>query len=114
MTVELDEGVLRLTFQRPEVLNALTGLMAVTVAEQLERATADDDVRVVVITGSGGSFSAGADISGADAHERFDVARARRRQPDHPGRGRLLQARRSRRSTGSRPAWAARSRSPPT
>ena len=73
MTVELADGVLRLTFTRPEVLNALSGLMAVTVAEQLERATADDDVRVVVITGSGGSFSAGADISGADAHERFDV-----------------------------------------
>ena len=74
MTVELDGGVLRLTFRRPEVLNALSGLMAVTVAEQLERATADDDVRVVVITGSGGSFSAGADISGGEAAvERFDV-----------------------------------------
>jgi enoyl-CoA hydratase len=71
--VELDGGVLRLTFTRPEVLNALSGPMSVTVAEQLERAHADDDVRVVVITGSGGSFSAGADISGADAHERFDV-----------------------------------------
>jgi enoyl-CoA hydratase len=71
--VALDDGVLRLTFTRPEVLNALSGPMAVTVAEQLERAHADDDVRVVVITGSGGSFSAGADISGADAHEKFDV-----------------------------------------
>ena len=47
--------------------------MAVTLAEQLERATADDDVRVVVITGSGGSFSAGADIGGEAARERFDV-----------------------------------------
>ena len=73
MTVELDGGVLRLTFRRPEVLNAMSGRMAVTLAEQLERATADDDVRVVVITGSGGSFSAGADIGGAEAHERFDV-----------------------------------------
>ena len=73
MTVELDGGVLRLTFRRPEVLNALSGLMALTVAEQLERATADDDVRVVVITGSGGSFSAGADIGGEAAVERFDV-----------------------------------------
>lgn len=73
LQVELDDGVLRLRFTRPEVLNALSGPMAVTVAEQLERAHADDDVRVVVITGSGGSFSAGADISGADAHERFDV-----------------------------------------
>jgi enoyl-CoA hydratase len=73
MSVELDDGVLRLTFTRPEVLNALSGLMAVTVAEQLERAHADDEVRVVVIAGSGGYFSAGADISGADAHEKFDV-----------------------------------------
>jgi enoyl-CoA hydratase len=73
MSVELAGGVLRLTFTRPDVLNALSGPMAVTVAEQLERAHADDDVRVVVLTGSGGSFSAGADISGEDAHERFDV-----------------------------------------
>ena len=71
--VSLDGGVLRLTFTRPDVLNALSGHMAVTVAEQLERAHADDDVRLVVIAGSGGSFSAGADISGADAHENFDV-----------------------------------------
>ena len=34
---------------------------------------ADDGVRCVVLTGSGGSFSAGADVSGPDAHERFDV-----------------------------------------
>ena len=73
MTVELVDGVLRLTFQRPEVLNAMSGLMALTLAEQLERANADDDVRVVVITGSGGSFSAGADIGGEAAVERFDV-----------------------------------------
>jgi enoyl-CoA hydratase len=73
MSVELVDGVLRLTFTRPEVLNALSGLMALTLAEQLERATADDAVRVVVISGSGGSFSAGADISGAEAHEKFDV-----------------------------------------
>ena len=51
MRVELDGGVLRLTFTRPEVLNALSPLMALTVAEQLERAHADDEVRVVAITG---------------------------------------------------------------
>lgn len=73
MSVDLDGGVLRLRFTRPDVLNALSPLMAVTLAEQLERAHADDEVRVVVISGSGGSFSAGADISGEAAVEKFDV-----------------------------------------
>ncbi|WP_372736244.1 enoyl-CoA hydratase [Nocardioides sp.] len=73
MRVDLADGVLTLTFNRPEVLNALSGPMAITLAEQLERAHADDAVRMVVLTGSGGSFSAGADISGEEAIENFDV-----------------------------------------
>jgi enoyl-CoA hydratase len=73
LQVELVDGVLRLRFARPEVLNALSGPMAVTLAEQLERASAEDDIRAVVIAGSGGSFSAGADISGENAVENFDV-----------------------------------------
>ena len=72
LTVALDDGVLRLTFTRPEVLNALSGPITITLAEQLEWATAADEVRVVVIAGSGGSFSAGADISGENAVENFD------------------------------------------
>lgn len=62
--VELTDGVLRLTIDRPQALNALTPDMPVLMAAELERATARDDVRVVVLTGTGRAFSTGADISG--------------------------------------------------
>ena len=71
--VRLDGGVLRLTMDRPEHLNAMTGEMADRAAEELEGAAARDDVRVVLLTGTGDAFSSGADLSGADAHENFDV-----------------------------------------
>jgi enoyl-CoA hydratase len=74
LLVELrDGGALWLTFNRPEVFNAFSGELSVALAERLEGAAVDDDVRVVVLTGAGAAFSAGADISGEDAVERFDV-----------------------------------------
>jgi enoyl-CoA hydratase len=68
-----DGGALWLTFNRPEVFNAFSGELSVALAERLEDAASNDAVRVVVLTGEGPAFSAGADISGEDAHERFDV-----------------------------------------
>jgi enoyl-CoA hydratase len=73
LEVRVENGALRLTLNRPEVLNALSGTMADDLAVLLEEATARDDVRLVVVTGTGAAFSAGADLSGADAHEHFDV-----------------------------------------
>lgn len=62
LSVRVADSVLWLTFDRPEVLNAVDGpLMAALVAE-LEGARGRDDVRVVVITGTGAGFSAGADM----------------------------------------------------
>ena len=68
-----DDGVLTIRFDRPEAYNALTDAMTHGAAELLERAGARDDVRVVVLTGTGPAFTTGADIAGEDAHERFDV-----------------------------------------
>jgi len=67
------DGALWLTFNRPEVFNAFSPELSVALAERLEDAGGNDAVRVVVITGTGAAFSAGADISGDNAHERFDV-----------------------------------------
>ena len=73
LEVRLADGALWLTLNRPDVFNALTGEMADDLARLVEEATARDDVRVVAMTGTGQAFSAGADISGANAHEHFDV-----------------------------------------
>lgn len=70
----VEDGALRLTLNRPDVLNALSAAMADDLAAQIEEATARDDVRVVVLTGSGAAFCAGADISGPNAHEHLDVS----------------------------------------
>ncbi|MCW2851651.1 MAG: paaG 3 [Nocardioides sp.] len=69
----LDDGALWLTLDRPEVFNALSPQLAADLARLLEEAVSREEVRVVVLTGSGPAFSTGADISGEDAHEQFDV-----------------------------------------
>jgi len=74
LDVRVEDGALRLRLNRPHVFNALSAPMADELAAVIEEATARDDVRVVVVTGTGPAFSTGADISGADAHEHFDVS----------------------------------------
>lgn len=73
LELRVEDGALWVTLNRPEVLNALGAEMADDLARVVEEARVRDDVRVVVITGTGEAFSTGADISGADAHEHFDV-----------------------------------------
>jgi enoyl-CoA hydratase len=63
LEVRVADSVLWLTFNRPEVLNAVDGPMMASLASSLEDARARDDVRVVVITGTGAGFSAGADMA---------------------------------------------------
>lgn len=59
-----DDGVLLLTLNRPERLNALGGRLVPEFMDACRRARADDDVRAVVVTGAGRGFCAGADLSG--------------------------------------------------
>ncbi|MFT4199469.1 enoyl-CoA hydratase-related protein [Gordonia sp. (in: high G+C Gram-positive bacteria)] len=58
-----DAGIARLTINRPDRMNALSGTVSLRIRAALDEWAERDDVRVVVITGSGGSFSAGADIT---------------------------------------------------
>jgi enoyl-CoA hydratase len=60
-----DDGVLLVTLNRPEKLNALTTGMLAELLELWPRAAADRRTRAVVLTGAGSSFSAGHDLTGA-------------------------------------------------
>lgn len=62
--VEHRDSQLRITFNRPGQLNAFTTAMLRRAAEAVETASDDAAVRVVVITGAGRAFSAGADLAG--------------------------------------------------
>ncbi len=67
---ELREGILTITLDRPERLNAWTAEMCGELFEAFDRADADDEVRVVIVTGAGRGFCAGADL--AAGGETFD------------------------------------------
>lgn len=70
-TYEVDDGVALLSFNRPDSMNGMTGNMEVAYFERLQQAQADDDVRVIVLTGKGRGFCPGADLAhqaGPDDH----------------------------------------------
>jgi len=58
----LADGVLTITMNRPERLNAWTYQMGDELQQAIEAANADDDVEAIVVTGAGRGFCAGADI----------------------------------------------------
>jgi len=68
------DGSLWIRLDRPQTLNALTAAMTDRLAGEVEEAASRDDVRVIVLAGTGSAFSTGADLSGEDAHEHFDVS----------------------------------------
>jgi len=73
--VELRGHTLIVTMNRPEARNALSSEMLAIMADAWERANTDDDVRVVVLTGAGGYFCAGADLkamSSSSPSDRFE------------------------------------------
>ncbi|ELY89811.1 enoyl-CoA hydratase/isomerase family protein [Natrinema altunense] len=61
MRITDDDGVLRLTFDRPDALNALTGETAAELADTIEDAT-PEAYDAIVLTGTGDAFSAGGDL----------------------------------------------------
>ncbi|WP_423185017.1 enoyl-CoA hydratase/isomerase family protein [Arthrobacter sp. NyZ413] len=74
----IDDQVATITINRPRKLNAINGAVISAMSEALDRVEADDDVRVVVITGAGKNFSAGYDIANSSVVASEDSAQAHR------------------------------------
>ena len=60
---EVSEGLLTITLNRPEQLNAFTTQMAEELIDAFTQANRDDSVRAVIVTGEGKAFCAGMDLS---------------------------------------------------
>ena len=71
---EAAAGILTITLNRPTARNAVNRQLAEGVAAALEALDADDDLRVGVITGAGGTFCSGMDLKAFAAGERPIVA----------------------------------------
>ncbi|MDX6697365.1 MAG: hypothetical protein QOE65_762 [Solirubrobacteraceae bacterium] len=67
---EVEDGILTITLDRPDRLNAWTPRMCAELLEAYDRADADDEVRAIVMTGAGRAYCAGADLAGGG--ETFD------------------------------------------
>jgi len=59
---EVSDSILTVTLNRPEKLNAATRIMLAEVVDALDHADEDDDIRVIIFTGAGRAYCAGADM----------------------------------------------------
>ncbi|TYQ07573.1 UNVERIFIED_ORG: Enoyl-CoA hydratase/carnithine racemase [Gordonia westfalica J30] len=73
---EVRDHVAIITLNRPDALNAVNAQLSAAAGAALEEAAQDPSVRVVVITGAGRAFCAGADLKEIAAGRRVD-------DPDH-------------------------------
>jgi enoyl-CoA hydratase len=62
VTLESSEGIATLTLRRPEALNALSTALCLDLVAALEAVGRDPEARVLILTGEGRAFSAGADL----------------------------------------------------
>lgn len=74
VNIEIANGVMTLTLQRPEKKNALTGAMYDALSDALKRAEADTSVRAVLLQGDGDSFTAGNDLADFASQARGESA----------------------------------------
>lgn len=58
------DGILTITINRPEAKNAMNRAAAEGIAAALDRLDGDDDLRVAILTGAGGTFCSGMDLKG--------------------------------------------------
>ena len=83
---EVNKRVGIITLNRPEKLNAFTGIMKNELIQAFDQADQDDEVRAVIVTGAGRAFCAGADLSGGG----FEVTQKKTTLEEHRDGGGLL------------------------
>ena len=88
--LEVADGIATLTLNRPDKLNAFTGRMMHEIISAFDETDARDDVKVVIVTGAGRAFCAGADLSAGaktfdyDARDDDKSSRAGQASPVRP------------------------------
>jgi enoyl-CoA hydratase len=87
LLVERDEHVLTLTMNRPSRYNALSGAMLVRMYDAYCEASADPEIRCIIVTGAGGNFCSGADLKGmagnaGDEDTGIDIPARMKADPD--------------------------------
>ncbi|MBI4345418.1 MAG: enoyl-CoA hydratase/isomerase family protein [Elusimicrobia bacterium] len=63
----VDDGIALVRLDRPDVRNAIDDAMRIALVDVIERVTADDSVRALILTGNGPAFCAGGDVAGMRA-----------------------------------------------
>ncbi len=84
---EVAEGILTITLNRPEKLNAFTSQMLGELLDALDRADSDDNIKAIIFTGAGRGFCAGADLSGGGDTFNADKRNATGKGPRRDGGG---------------------------
>ncbi|MBJ7331593.1 MAG: crotonase/enoyl-CoA hydratase family protein [Solirubrobacteraceae bacterium] len=88
ISYDVADGIATITLDRPDHMNAYTAQMHHELIDALDRTDADDDVRVVIFTGRGRAFCAGADLS--EGAKTFEMAAQDFAIDDHADGGGLL------------------------
>ena len=78
---DVRDRICTITLNRPDRLNATTDLTQSEVRRATEQADADEEVRVVIVTGAGRGFCAGADMATLDGLPPDDIMRTDVTQP---------------------------------
>ncbi|MFQ5814715.1 MAG: enoyl-CoA hydratase/isomerase family protein [Anaerolineae bacterium] len=84
MIYERENGIATITLNRPERLNAINATWLEEFEQVLEKASSDDEVRAVIITGAGRAFCSGADLKEWAGFEALG-SRLTRKSPAHGG-----------------------------